>query len=167
MRIKVRIIKFQFRLILKNSVQEQRANMKHFEVNFDGLVGPTHNYAGLSFGNVASLSNARSVSSPRSAAKQGLKKNEDFARNGNGARCTRPTKSVLIFMHFAGSVLPVVTPKYSRKQRKRHLQYFKLVAQLQVCGQQMLQLFHPAQTRMMGECIFTPANLTNKFHRSP
>ncbi|MEQ3641325.1 MAG: N-succinylarginine dihydrolase, partial [Alteromonas sp.] len=25
--------------------------MKQFEVNFDGLVGPTHNYAGLSFGN--------------------------------------------------------------------------------------------------------------------
>ncbi|MEO0880772.1 MAG: N-succinylarginine dihydrolase, partial [Pseudomonadota bacterium] len=24
------------------------------EVNFDGLIGPTHNYAGLSFGNVAS-----------------------------------------------------------------------------------------------------------------
>ncbi|HCS81910.1 MAG TPA: hypothetical protein DIV42_12185, partial [Alteromonas macleodii] len=24
--------------------------MKQFEVNFDGLVGPTHNYAGLSFG---------------------------------------------------------------------------------------------------------------------
>src|SRR5690554_5250678 len=48
--------------------------MKHYEANFDGLVGPTHNYAGLSYGNVASLSNARSVSSPRSAAKQGLKK---------------------------------------------------------------------------------------------
>ncbi|MEC7551045.1 MAG: N-succinylarginine dihydrolase, partial [Pseudomonadota bacterium] len=27
---------------------------KAFEVNFDGIVGPTHNYAGLSFGNVAS-----------------------------------------------------------------------------------------------------------------
>ena len=26
-----------------------------YEVNFDGLVGPTHNYAGLSYGNVASL----------------------------------------------------------------------------------------------------------------
>ncbi|MGL4712432.1 MAG: N-succinylarginine dihydrolase, partial [Shewanella sp.] len=36
--------------------------MKHFEANFDGLVGPTHNYAGLSFGNVASLSNAALVS---------------------------------------------------------------------------------------------------------
>src|SRR5690554_8215643 len=48
--------------------------MHHFEVNFDGLVGPTHNYAGLSFGNVASLSNAKATSSPKSAAKQGLAK---------------------------------------------------------------------------------------------
>ena len=48
--------------------------MKFFEANFDGLVGPTHNYAGLSIGNVASLSNAKNSSSPRQAAKQGLSK---------------------------------------------------------------------------------------------
>ena len=44
------------------------------EVNFDGLVGPTHNYAGLSFGNVASESNTGAVSRPRDAALQGLAK---------------------------------------------------------------------------------------------
>ena len=32
------------------------------EVNFDGLVGPTHNYAGLSFGNQASMRNRAAVS---------------------------------------------------------------------------------------------------------
>lgn len=53
---------------------EEFVSAQHFEVNFDGLVGPTHNYAGLSFGNVASLSNAKAASSPRSAAKQGLAK---------------------------------------------------------------------------------------------
>ena len=42
------------------------------EANFDGLVGPTHNYAGLSWGNVASKSNVRSVSNPKEAALQGL-----------------------------------------------------------------------------------------------
>ena len=51
-----------------------RESMKQFEVNFDGLVGPTHNYAGLSFGNVASLNNANAISSPKQAAKQGLAK---------------------------------------------------------------------------------------------
>lgn len=44
------------------------------EANFDGLVGPTHNYAGLSYGNVASAGNAGAVSRPREAALQGLAK---------------------------------------------------------------------------------------------
>ncbi|MEM8924491.1 MAG: N-succinylarginine dihydrolase [Actinomycetota bacterium] len=44
------------------------------EVNIDGLVGPTHNYAGLSAGNRASEHNAGRTSSPRRAALQGLAK---------------------------------------------------------------------------------------------
>jgi succinylarginine dihydrolase len=44
------------------------------EVNFDGLVGPTHNYAGLSVGNRASMANAGLVSNPQAAALQGLAK---------------------------------------------------------------------------------------------
>lgn len=44
------------------------------EINFDGLIGPTHNYAALSFGNLASQSNAGSTSRPREAALQGLAK---------------------------------------------------------------------------------------------
>src|SRR5215213_5770668 len=44
------------------------------EINFDGIVGPSHNYAGLSLGNLASTRNAGAVSQPRSAALQGLDK---------------------------------------------------------------------------------------------
>ena len=44
------------------------------EINFDGLVGPSHNYAGLSFGNLASASHGSDVSHPRAAALQGLNK---------------------------------------------------------------------------------------------
>ena len=44
------------------------------EVNFDGLVGPTHNYAGLSEGNLASARNRDTVSRPRDAALQGIAK---------------------------------------------------------------------------------------------
>ena len=40
------------------------------EANFDGIVGPTHNYAGLSPGNVASTSNRGLKSRPRDAALQ-------------------------------------------------------------------------------------------------
>lgn len=44
------------------------------EINFDGIVGPSHNYAGLSLGNLASSRNAGQVSHPRAAALQGLEK---------------------------------------------------------------------------------------------
>ena len=44
------------------------------EINFDGIVGPSHNYAGLSLGNLASTRNAGQVSQPRAAALEGLAK---------------------------------------------------------------------------------------------
>ena len=51
-------------------------------MNFDGIVGPTHNYAGLSRGNVASTSNQGTTSRPREAALQGLAKAAALARLG-------------------------------------------------------------------------------------
>src|SRR5580765_126119 len=44
------------------------------EINFDGIIGPSHNYGGLSLGNLAATSNAGAVSQPRAAALQGLDK---------------------------------------------------------------------------------------------
>lgn len=44
------------------------------EINFDGIIGPSHNYAGLSRGNIASANNAGDVSQPRAAALQGIEK---------------------------------------------------------------------------------------------
>ena len=44
------------------------------EINFDGIVGPSHNFAGLSFGNLAATANAGMPSHPRRAALQGLAK---------------------------------------------------------------------------------------------
>jgi succinylarginine dihydrolase len=44
------------------------------EINFDGIVGPTHNYAGLSLGNLASTRSAGRVSQPRAAALEGIAK---------------------------------------------------------------------------------------------
>jgi succinylarginine dihydrolase len=48
--------------------------MTTVEINFDGLIGPTHNYAGLSLGNIASAANMGAVARPRAAALQGLAK---------------------------------------------------------------------------------------------
>jgi succinylarginine dihydrolase len=44
------------------------------EINFDGIVGPSHNYAGLSLGNLAATAHSGNVSLPRAAALQGLAK---------------------------------------------------------------------------------------------
>ena len=48
--------------------------MSLVEINFDGIIGPSHNYAGLSPGNIASASNAGAISQPRAAALQGIEK---------------------------------------------------------------------------------------------
>ena len=44
------------------------------EINFDGIIGPSHNYAGLSLGNIASAKNAGGIAYPREAALQGISK---------------------------------------------------------------------------------------------
>ncbi|HTU13193.1 MAG TPA: N-succinylarginine dihydrolase [Allosphingosinicella sp.] len=48
--------------------------MRLVEINFDGIVGPSHNYAGLSLGNLAATANAGKVAFPREAALQGVAK---------------------------------------------------------------------------------------------
>ena len=73
------------------------------EINFDGLVGPTHNFAGLSFGNVASSSNRNRASSPRSAALQGLKKMQFVAGLGVQQAVLPPLhRPDLKFLHHLG-----------------------------------------------------------------
>ncbi len=56
--------------------------MTAVEANFDGIIGPTHNYGGLSFGNLASDSNRGAVSAPRAAVLEGLKKAKQLADAG-------------------------------------------------------------------------------------
>jgi succinylarginine dihydrolase len=52
------------------------------EINFDGIIGPSHNYAGLSLGNLASEANKGAVAHPRAAALQGLEKMRHNIRLG-------------------------------------------------------------------------------------
>lgn len=52
------------------------------EINFDGIIGPSHNYAGLSLGNLASSNNAGAASYPRAAALQGIEKMRTNLRLG-------------------------------------------------------------------------------------
>ncbi|WP_019961532.1 N-succinylarginine dihydrolase [Woodsholea maritima] len=56
--------------------------MRTIEANFDGLVGPTHNYGGLADGNVASAKNKGLISSPRAGVLEGLAKMKRLADAG-------------------------------------------------------------------------------------
>jgi succinylarginine dihydrolase len=60
------------------------------EINFDGIVGPSHNYAGLSLGNLAATANAGEVSYPRAAALQGLAKMRHNLALGLAQGCFAP-----------------------------------------------------------------------------
>ena len=62
------------------------------EFNFDGLIGPTHNYAGLSYGNIASAKHRQKSSSPRQAALQGLAKMKALADQGIGQAILPPLR---------------------------------------------------------------------------
>lgn len=77
------------------------------EFNFDGLVGPTHNYAGLSWGNVASAAHRQQASAPRAAALQGLIKmnwmREQGLRQAVLPPLGRPDFSLLRDLGFAGT----------------------------------------------------------------
>jgi succinylarginine dihydrolase len=52
------------------------------EINFDGIIGPSHNYAGLSHGNLASSTNKGKISHPKAAALQGVEKMRHNLRLG-------------------------------------------------------------------------------------
>src|SRR6218665_1181529 len=52
------------------------------EINFDGIIGPSHNYAGLSLGNLAATANAGNTAFPREAALQGVEKMRHNLRLG-------------------------------------------------------------------------------------
>lgn len=77
------------------------------EINFDGLVGPTHNYAGLSEGNLASARNRDAIARPREAALQGLAKMQRLRALGLSQGVLppqeRPNISWLRSLGFSGS----------------------------------------------------------------
>lgn len=107
--------------------------MKAREVNFDGLVGLTHHYAGLSFGNEASTKHRFQVSNPRLAAKQGLLKMKALADAGFPQAVIPPT-SGLLFRFCVSWVLAAVTNRCWRKWRVRHLTGSPVPAPHRLCG---------------------------------
>ncbi|QYJ84719.1 N-succinylarginine dihydrolase [Shewanella mesophila] len=139
--------------------------MKHYEANFDGLVGPTHNYAGLSYGNVASLSNASAISNPKAAAKQGLKKAKALANmgmvQGMLAPQERPDLHTLRRIGFSGTDAEVLSK--AAKQAPAVLRACCSASSMWTANAATVS---PSADTHDGKIHFTPANLVDKLHRS-
>lgn len=135
------------------------------EYNFDGLVGPTHHYAGLSHGNLASLRNGGEPGDPRSAALQGLEKARFVAKLGVGQALLpptlRPNLRALHQLGFAGA---------SRDVLPRALRVAPELLALTGSSSSMwaanAATVAPSCDTADGRVHFTPANLSSMFHRS-
>jgi succinylarginine dihydrolase len=135
------------------------------EVNFDGLVGPTHNYAGLSHGNVASMSHRGAVSNPREAALQGLAKMKFLADLGQVQAVLppheRPSIETLRAMGFGGTDAAVLAA--AAKTAPHLLVACSSASNMWVANAATVT---PSSDAADGRVHFTPANLVAKFHRS-
>ncbi len=139
--------------------------MKAHEVNFDGLVGLTHHYAGLSFGNEASTKHRNQVSNPKLAAKQGLLKMKALSDAGFPQAVIppqeRPNVAVLRQLGFSGSDEQVVAK--AAVQTPELLSAASSASSMWVANAATVC---PSADAMDSRVHLTVANLNNKFHRS-
>jgi len=135
------------------------------EFNFDGLVGPSHNYAGLSYGNVASFSNVKSASNPKQAALQGLAKMHALAQRGFAQALLppqlRPDFRMLRAIGFGGSDADVL----ARAWRDAPVLLASAYSASPMWTANAATVSPSADTQD-GRVHFTPANLNNKLHRA-
>lgn len=139
--------------------------MTFAEVNFDGLIGPTHNYAGLALGNVASAKNAGAVSNPRAAALQGLAKMRALLQLGCAQGflppLQRPDLCVLRALGFAGSDTAVI--EAASKTAPELLANVYSASSMWTANAATVA---PSPDTPDGKVHFTPANLASNFHRA-
>ncbi|MDW6005221.1 N-succinylarginine dihydrolase [Vibrio mangrovi] len=139
--------------------------MSAYEVNFDGLVGLTHNYAGLSFGNVASTSNKSLAANPKLAALQGLMKMKALTdmglKQGVLPPQERPCVSTLRQLGFSGTDAQVITQ--AARQAPEILSAVSSASSMWVANAATVSPSADTQDRRVH---FTVANLNNKFHRA-
>jgi succinylarginine dihydrolase len=139
--------------------------MKSFEMNLDGLVGPTHNYAGLSYGNIASSSNRDAVSNPKEAAKQGLSKMKALAdmgfKQGILLPHERPAIWALKSLGYTGSDADILA-----KVAKEDPAILGAISSASCMWTANAGTISPSADTSDGRLHFTAANLNAKFHRS-
>lgn len=135
------------------------------EYNFDGLVGPTHNYAGLSHGNLASAAHYNSPSNPRAAALEGLDKMRLVADLGIGQAVlpplARPNLRALHQLGFRGSPTAMLQAAWQADP--------VLLAAVWSASSMWTAnaaTVSPAADCGDGKLHFSPANLSSLLHRS-
>lgn len=139
--------------------------MTYREVNFDGLIGPTHNYAGLSLGNIASARNAGAVSNPRAAARQGLAKMRAAMAMGLAQGFLppqdRPHLTTLRALGFSGHDAAVI-----ERAAKDAPDLLANVYSASCMWTANAATIAPSPDTPDGKVHITPANLAGNFHRS-
>jgi succinylarginine dihydrolase len=135
------------------------------EANFDGLVGPTHNYAGLSWGNVASKSNVHADSNPKEAALQGLAKMKRLADRGYVQGVLppheRPHIPTLKALGFQGSDARILEQVATSDPA-----ILAAVSSASSMWTANAATVSPSADTADHRVHFTPANLSAKFHRA-
>lgn len=135
------------------------------EANFDGLVGPTHNYGGLSSGNQASKANAGAVSNPQAAVLEGIEKAARMARRGFAQGVLppqeRPHLGLLRAAGFSGSEADMVAAAAKADP----------VLLTNACASSAMWAANaatvsPSADTADGRVHLTPANLNAMLHRS-
>jgi len=139
--------------------------MSACEVNFDGLIGPNHNYSGLAFGNLASSRNANNVSSPRQAALQGLEKMRSLHRLGYRQGFLlpqlRPDLALLRRLGFTGTDSAVI--EAVARQAPELLSMVYSASSMWAANAATVT---PSADAADGKVNFTPANLVTTAHRA-
>lgn len=139
---------------------------RSLEVNFDGLVGPSHNYSGLAFGNVAAIKHSGATSSPRQAALQGLEKmwalHEMGMVQGVLPPQERPDVRLLRQLGFSGKSDRDILRR-AVKEAPHLLASAASAASMWVANAATIS---PAADTVDGKTHFTPANLSHMLHRS-
>jgi succinylarginine dihydrolase len=135
------------------------------EVNFDGIPGPTHGYAGLAPGNLAGERNAGLTSNPREAALQGLGKMRTLAAMGYAQAVLppheRPSIPALRRLGFAGTEREVLAR--AAREAPALLAACSSAAAMWVANAATVS---PSPDTADHRVHFTPANLCANFHRS-
>lgn len=133
------------------------------EVNFDGIVGPTHNYSGLSPGNLASEAHVARRSNPRRAALQGLAKMRALADLGIPQAVLPPQERPAVWalrrLGFSGSDAEVLAVAASEP---RLLAAAGSASPMWAANAATVS---PSADCADGRVHFTPANLASNFHR--